>query len=93
MSAKPLFENKICYGLDLREVIVKSEIDLHYLINLYGTFPDKEKFFNGYFDTLAGNATLKQQIKQGLSESEIRQTWEEGLGVYREMRNKYLLYP
>lgn len=93
MSNYPPHENKTCYGLDLRNVDVKPRIDLKYLLDFYNKYPEKEKFFGGSFDRLAGTPVLKEQIRKGLTEEEIRQTWQEDLAAYREMREKYLLYP
>jgi uncharacterized protein YbbC (DUF1343 family) len=93
MAKNPPQENKLCYGLDLRKVEVPKKIALHYLIDMYNVFPDKEKFFIPFFERLAGNAELRQQIKDGMSEDQIRATWEPGLRSYREMQKKYLLYP
>nr|MBX2843434.1 DUF1343 domain-containing protein [Flammeovirgaceae bacterium] len=45
-----------------------------------------------YFNLLAGNDALQQQIKDGLSEEQIKATWQKGLGKYKKMREKYLLY-
>ena len=93
MSNNPPHQNKICYGLDLRNVNVEPRINLKYLIDLYQRYPEKEKFFTSYFDKLAGTTTLKQQIKEGVSEEEIRKGWQKDLGIYRELRKKYLIYP
>ena len=93
MSNYPPHENKVCYGLDLRDVNVQPRIDLKYLLDFYRKYPDKENFFGGSFDRLAGTPGLKEQIKQGLTEEQIRETWQEDLVAYREMRKKYLLYP
>ncbi|MDH4295974.1 MAG: DUF1343 domain-containing protein, partial [Cyclobacteriaceae bacterium] len=93
MSINPPQENKVCYGLDLRTVDVPRKIALHYLIEMYNAFPDKEKFFVPHFARWAGNNLLAQQIKGGLSEDEIRKSWQEDLTRYKEMRKKYLLYP
>jgi uncharacterized protein YbbC (DUF1343 family) len=93
MSTYPPHENKTCYGLDLRNVDVKPRIDLKYLLDFYQKYPDKEKFFTASFDRLAGTPVLKEQIKKGLTEEQIRKTWQEDLATYREMRKKYLLYP
>jgi len=92
MSKNPPLENKMCYGLDLREVMVKPQLDLSYLIAVYQAFPDKEKFFNTYFEKLAGTATLRSQIKQGMHEDEIRKSWQSGLDAFILSRKNYLLY-
>lgn len=93
VANKPPHENKICFGLDLRNVTVDRKIDLSYLLQLYKVYPDKEKFFLPYFNILAGNTVLKQQIIDGLTEDEIRKSWKNELDIFNEMRKKYLLYP
>jgi uncharacterized protein YbbC (DUF1343 family) len=93
MSKQPPLENKLCYGLDLSKVKPKKRIDLSYLIELYQAFPDKEKFFIKYFNTLAGSTKLKEQIIAGLSEDEIRASWQPDLKTFNSIRAKYLLYP
>jgi uncharacterized protein YbbC (DUF1343 family) len=59
----------------------------------YENFPDKDNFFNDYFDKLAGTSSLREQIINGRSEEEIRNSWQTGLKMYRKIRQKYLLYP
>ena len=93
MSNTPPQENKVCYGLDLRNVPVEPRIDLKYLLEFYELYPDKEKFFIGSFNRLAGTPVLQQQIKDGLSEDQIRASWHQGLETYKEKRKKYLIYP
>ncbi|MFN3841232.1 MAG: exo-beta-N-acetylmuramidase NamZ domain-containing protein [Cyclobacteriaceae bacterium] len=93
MSKNPPYENTPCYGIDLRKVPVKRQLDLSYLIRMYQAFPDKEKFFISYFEKLAGTGTLREQIKQGLDEATIRESWQDELTRYKEIRKKYLLYP
>jgi len=104
MAETPLFQDKVCYGLDLRkyntsELHSSGKINVRWLIDLYRAYPSKEKFFDfkqsrqmGNFDKLAGTTLLKEQIVAGKSEKEIRDSWEPGLSVYKKMRLKYLLY-
>jgi len=93
MAIDPPLENKLCFGLDLRQVDVAKKVDLHYLIDMYKAFPDKEKFFVPHFARWAGNELLAQQIKDGVSEVQIRESWQKDLTAFKEMRKKYLLYP
>ena len=105
MAETPLFMNQVCYGIDLRnydisELRKSKKINLSWLIELYNNYPEKDKFFDrsisnqiGNIDFLTGDANLKKQIMAGVSEEEIRKTWEPGLSEYKEMRKKYLLYP
>ena len=55
---------------------------------------DKNTFFlkNNFFDKLMGNSELRKQVKQGLSEKQIRESWEPALSEYKTMREKYLIY-
>ncbi len=92
---------KICYGWDLsgdpEEVLKKvdNHVQLKWLMQAYQLFPQKDSFFlksNG-FNRLAGNDVLIQQIKDGKTEEEIRNSWEPALSVFKKIRKKYLLYP
>jgi uncharacterized protein YbbC (DUF1343 family) len=93
ISTHPPHENKVCYGIDLRSVAVERKLDLTYLLEFYKAYPNKEKFFIGSFNKLAGTPVLKQQIQDGFTEAQIRATWEPELNQYRAKRAKYLLYP
>ena len=91
---------KECHGYDLSklsedELHKKGQLDLSYLLDFYNKMPDKEHFFleTGFFNKLAGNKTLMEQIKAGKTEAEIRASWKKDLDAYNELRNKYLLYP
>lgn len=92
-SLEPPHKDKLCYGLDLRTVIPARKVDLSYLLQLYQLYPEKEKFFTAYFDKLAGTPLLKQQIKEGLTEEQIRASWQPGLDAFKARRKNYLLYP
>jgi uncharacterized protein YbbC (DUF1343 family) len=92
MSKFPPQENKTCYGLDLRKVQPEPKITLKYLIEFYNAYTQKDKFFIPYFDKLAGNDVLRQQIISGMSEEEIKLTWQEDLNAFKIIRSKYLIY-
>lgn len=98
MSEYPPQKGKICYGINLKNYNADSltatgTLNLNWLMELYRAFPDKQHFFNGYFTKLAGTDELRKQIEAGESEDEIRKSWEPALTKYKEMREKYLLYP
>lgn len=105
MAETPIFMNQVCYGLDLRnydtEKLRKSgKINIQWIMELYKAHPHKEKFFESKFsnqmnniEIQIGNGIFRQQIIDGVSEAEIRKSWEPGLSRYKEMRKKYLLYP
>lgn len=92
MSNDPPQNGQVCHGLDLRNVKTGPGLDLHYLLDFYKKYPDKDKFFIGSFDRLAGTPVLKEQIRNGMTEQQIKETWKTDLEAYRKMRAKYLLY-
>ncbi|AKP53924.1 hypothetical protein CA2015_4589 [Cyclobacterium amurskyense] len=105
MSTSPLFMDQVCYGLDLRnydtDLLRKSrQINLKWIMELYKNSPEKEIFFDGSLskqmnniEIQIGSGLFRQQIIDGVPESEIRASWEPGLSNYKLMRKKYLLYP
>jgi uncharacterized protein YbbC (DUF1343 family) len=98
MSMDPPYLNRACWGLDLRNFYpekpkLKGRINVAWLIMAYVNLYNNPDFFLPYFDTLAGNSTLRAQIIEGKSEQEIRASWQPGLVKFREIRAKYLLYP
>lgn len=105
MSETPLHQNEDCYGLDLRKydtnIFKKTkQINLSWMMELYKAYPYKDKFFDrtqskqmNNINILAGTEKFKQQIMDGVSEEEIRKSWEPGLSNYKIMRKKYLIYP
>ena len=92
-SKSPPHENKKCYGTDLRfQDNYLEEINLNWLIESYNNCPEKEKFFNSFFDKLAGTDKLRSQIIEGKTAKEIKESWQENLNEFKKIRNKYLLY-
>ena len=90
---KPKFEGNESYGIDLRKIEVKKELNIKYLIDFYNKLKDNDsEFFGKYFYRIAGNKILENQIKDGISEKEIRSSWEIKLSQYKAKRKKYLLY-
>ncbi|HEV7331404.1 MAG TPA: DUF1343 domain-containing protein [Flavisolibacter sp.] len=97
-APNPKHKDKVCYGFNLSgttdEVLkqIDNKVQIKYLIDAYRLFPDKEAFFNKGIDRLAGTDELAKQIKAGLSEAEIRKSWEPKLSEFKQIRKKYLLY-
>lgn len=105
MAETPIFRDTVCYGLDLRNYDVNllrksKQINLQWIMELYKASPNKEQFFDGRLsrqmnsiEIQIGSGLFRQQIIDGVSEKEIRASWEPGLSNYKKMRKKYLLYP
>ena len=91
-SQYPKLKGVLSYGEDLRKYKTSNMIELKWLINSFAQINDKNNFFRGDFDKLSGTSNLKKQIIEGLSESEIRDSWKEGLEKFKKIRKKYLLY-
>lgn len=96
-SKKPMYENKECRGFDLQffgDSFIRNSGSLYlfWLKNFYNNAPNKEKFFNNFFDKLAGSDVLRKQIIEGKSEEEIRKSWQSDLNQFKTIRKKYLLY-
>lgn len=91
---------QLCYGWDLSgtakevENKVNNKVQLKWLLEAYQLFPEKDNFFlkNNFFNKLAGNDIMMQQIKDGKSEKEIRESWGPKLTAFKQIRKKYLLY-
>ena len=91
-SQYPKLKGVLSYGEDLRNYKTSNMIELKWLINSFKQINDKNNFFRSDFDKLSGTSNLKKQIIEGISESEIRDSWKEGLEKFKKIRKKYLLY-
>ncbi len=89
----PKLEGEKCIGKNLQSHPRLNRFELKWLIEAYRQYPEKESFFISRFAYLAGTKKLEDQIKNGWSEREIRNSWEPQLSKFKTMRKKYLLYP
>jgi uncharacterized protein YbbC (DUF1343 family) len=88
----PVHNGKVCFGEDLTEIRKVHRLELKWLLKAYENTTDKTVFFNDFFTKLAGTKKLREQIEAGMTEKEIRRTWQEGLEQFKEVRAKYLIY-
>lgn len=98
-SKHPKHENTFCRGIDFRGY-AQDSIRKHWKLEISilqeaqdCVQPDKE-FFNRstFFNLLAGNSQLINQLKERKNEEEIRESWEPELEKFKLIRAKYLLY-
>jgi uncharacterized protein YbbC (DUF1343 family) len=88
-----------CYGWNLsgtEESILTSlnrKFSLVIFLKLINSFPEKDSFFlkNNFINKLAGNDIFMKQVKQGLSEADIRKSWEPGLQRFMAIRKKIFI--
>lgn len=97
VSDNPPYKEQTCSGFyvaDYGEQYQKyaRQVNLFWILNLYNTAKSKDNFFNSYFNSLAGNETLQNQIKEGKKEDEIRKSWQVDLAKFKEIRKKYIIY-
>jgi uncharacterized protein YbbC (DUF1343 family) len=80
---------------------VDHKVQLKWLMEAYKLFPVKDSFFiipksgmmkQSFFNKLAGNNELWQQLRDGASEEAIRKSWKPQLDAFKQIRKKYLLY-
>ncbi len=92
-SKYPKHENKTCFGTDLRfQDNYLTEINLNWIIDAYQQSYQKDKFFNNFFDKLAGSEKLRLQIMSGKTSKEIKESWKKDLMEFKKIRGKYLIY-
>ncbi|MBM3453148.1 MAG: DUF1343 domain-containing protein [Bacteroidetes bacterium] len=95
-SKTPPLMNQFCYGIDCvkENIFPLYSLDLRPLINAKKLLNNRDTYINSpsFFNKLAGNALLKQQIENDLSEEEIRASWKNDLESFKIIRAKYLLY-
>jgi len=97
-ASNPPLKGQYCLGEKVadspEEALLKTDdrLNLKWLLKAYADFPEKDQFFISYFEKLAGNDILRQQIISGKSEAEIRQSWQTDLDKFKEIRQKYLIY-
>jgi uncharacterized protein YbbC (DUF1343 family) len=96
-ASNPKYKGVSCYGQNLRRYAenyqkMPAQLNLSWLIESYKFLNTSHDFFTAYFDKLAGTIKLRKQIEQGMSEEEIRKSWEEDLNEFKKIKEKYLLY-
>ena len=95
-DSNPRHKGKLCYGTDYTSVsLPKRQIALSPLLDYYRKADSLGlQLINQrqLFDLLAGTKKLRQQLSSGLSEEEIRASWQAGLKDFQAKRARYLLY-
>ena len=98
-ASAPLYANDSCYGQIVaaspEDALgeINNRLQLRWLMDAYRHYPADSSFFKPFFDKLAGTSKLKQQIMSGITETDIRNSWQPAIINFRSIRAKYLLYP
>lgn len=89
----PKHKGEICYGVDLSTIEAQRSLTLKYIIDAYNNSTDTSKFFDtNNFTSHAGTAKLQKQIENGVTEENIKSSWQKDLTAYKKTRAKYLIY-
>lgn len=97
-ARSPMYQDRTCYGelvaVNEQDILKKlnNKIRLDWLMKAYFAFENQDKFFNAFFEKLAGTPQLQREIRRGMSEADIRKTWESDIKAFKKIRKKYLLY-
>ena len=98
-ATQPKLKDQLCYGWDLTKTKPPpTSIDIELFIEMYKAYPEKDSFFihttgntsrDYYFNKLAGNSSLMEQIQSGVSATAIRASWQKDLANFKMIRKKY----
>lgn len=98
-ASNPKLNNQLCYGFDLSEDNSifdwkTDQLNISIIKKIYELFPDKENFWkkSNSIDLISGYTEFKTEIKNNVSEEEIRAGWQAGLDEFKKIRKKYLIY-
>ena len=94
----PKHKGEKCNGIRFEEGFFDrsdktGRLHMEYLVEAYQKFPNKDKFFNSFFEKLAGTDKLRKQIVEGKTADEIWGSWQRDLDGFKAKRKQYLLYP
>ena len=95
-APNPKLKDKQCVGYNFigkgKEWKDDNELNFDILISCYNELKDKEDFFIPFFDKLAGNSKLREQIKRSETMDSIRSSWQNDIEKFQLIRKKYLIY-
>ena len=81
-----------CYGEDLSRVEVPKKVSLRWILKAYQHH--KGAFFKSEsFKLHSGQSALEEMIQSGLTENQIRATWEKDLEAFKVIRSRHIMYP
>lgn len=95
-AKNPPLLNQLCYGVDLSNIPLEEAMHqgfhLNYIIDAYTQLNMGDKFFTPFFEKLVGVSYIREMIKDGKSNDEIRAMWSNDIEQFKEQRKPYLLY-
>ncbi|MBI3519400.1 MAG: DUF1343 domain-containing protein [Bacteroidetes bacterium] len=97
ITKKPKYQDTVCYGMDLRPLfndqLQKKSLNVSWVSQFYKETPEKQSvFFDKNFNYHAGNEELQEQLIGKVPEKDIRASWQPAIEVFKQIRQKYLIY-
>lgn len=93
-ARNPKHKELRCHGENLEQYPKRlKRVELQWLIKAYLNSSKKELFFKKNLEKLTGTIQLREQIENGWTEEEVRESWREDIVKFKNIRKKYLLYP
>jgi uncharacterized protein YbbC (DUF1343 family) len=92
-ATHPKHEATLCYAIQPQVDSSEKKINLSYLLQSR-SFLEGHEFITkkSFFKKLAGTNKLYNQLVSGMSQEEIRDSWQDGLNKFKKIREDYLLY-
>lgn len=93
-SNNPLFKDETCSGTDLRNLTERPQFTLRYFLLYMNQFEKHSDFWKSkrWMSLLSGSEQLYQQMNEGFTEEQIKESWQPEIIRYKVLRKKYLLY-
>jgi uncharacterized protein YbbC (DUF1343 family) len=91
------YRGKMCNGVRIsttdRDRLEPYHSGMKIVNEIHRLYPDDFQWKTAHFDRLCGTAAIREAITSGSSLSELRSKWQVELEEFREIRDKYLIYP
>ncbi len=91
-SKYPKHKGVAVNAVDLRSREKLSEVNIEWLLDAYRKTPKNQDFFGPTFTIHAGSKKLQEQMEKGLTQQQIKESWQEDLKSFKKIRSQYLIY-
>jgi len=91
------YQGQVCNGVRII-ITERDQLEPYYsgvrIVNeIYRMYPRNFQWKAGHFDRLCGTSTIRNAIINRSSLNTLRNKWQIELESFKEIRNKYLIYP
>jgi len=90
------YEGQACHGVRVvirdRDRLEPYYSGVRIVDEIHRLYPGKFEWNAGHFDRLCGTSTIRSEITGRSPLDGLREKWQAGLGPFRKIRDKYLIY-